>query len=184
MGQRAGNRPWQRGKAPLWSDASLIDLIETVAAVSVGAPSVDEAMLGCIRCMCQWTGWPIAHVYAVSTEGEDVLRPTELWHVADPVHYAPFVDATMHTIMPRGVGLPGRVFASGRPAWIVDVQRDPNFPRREASTQVGLRGALSFAVPVDGRCFGVVECFAEERGSSPMPSCSRWSATSAPSSAA
>jgi diguanylate cyclase (GGDEF)-like protein/PAS domain S-box-containing protein len=161
-GQRSPARTWQRGKGPLWSDASLIDLIETVAAVSDGAPSVDEAMLGCIRSMCQWTGWPIAHVYAASTEGEDVLRPTELWHIADPVHYEPFREATMDTFMPRGIGLPGRVFASGRPAWIVDVQRDPNFPRRGASAQVGLRGALSFAVPVDGRCFAVIECFAVE----------------------
>src|SRR3954466_12777114 len=46
----------------------------------------------------------------------------------------------------RGVGLPGRVLASGEPAWIVDVTEDPNFPRRGAAP-AGRPGA-AFCFPV------------------------------------
>ncbi len=52
--------------------------------------------------------------------------------------------------------------ASGRPAWIADVALDPNFPRGQVCSSVGLHGALAFALPVDGHCFAVVECYALE----------------------
>ena len=58
-----------------------------------------------------------------------------------------------------GIGLPGRVAATGRPAWIVDVTCDPNFPRADVASEVGLRGAFSFPIPIGDKTYAVVECF-------------------------
>jgi diguanylate cyclase (GGDEF)-like protein/PAS domain S-box-containing protein len=60
------------------------------------------------------------------------------------------------------VGLPGRVLASGRPAWIVDVTQDANFPRGPVCEQTGLRGAFSFPVCAGERVYAIVECFSVE----------------------
>ncbi len=142
-------------------DASFVELIETVAAVTAEAHDVDDAMLGCVRSVCQWTGWPVAHVYLAGDRIHDPLLPSALWHVAEPERYAAFREITESMPMARGVGLPGRVAASGRPAWIGDVARDPNFPRRLVCAEVGLRGALAFPVQIGARCFAVVECYSE-----------------------
>src|SRR3954447_332893 len=70
----------------------------------------------------------------------------------------------------RGVGVPGRVLASGEPAWIVDVTEDPNFPRRGAATAAGLRSAFCFPVVSErlGLC-GAIEFPTRQRLRPPEP---------------
>ena len=141
------------------SDASFVELIESVSAATAQAKTIDEAMFACLGRMCQWTGWPVGHVYLAGSRIEDPLEPSNVWHLAHPDRFAPFKELTERTTMPSGVGLPGRVLASGRPAWIVDVTHDPNFPRAQVCAEIGIRGAFSFPVAVGERCFAVVECF-------------------------
>src|SRR3954447_19782511 len=141
------------------SDASFVELIESVSAATSQAETVDEALFAALGRICQWTGWPVGHVYLAGRRVEDPLEPSTVWHLAHPDRFEAFRKLTEETPMPSGVGLPGRVLASGRPAWIVDVQHDANFPRAEVCREVGIRGAFSFPVAVAERCFAVIECF-------------------------
>jgi PAS domain S-box-containing protein len=45
-----------------------------------------------------------------------------------------------------GVGLPGRVWGSGGPAWILDVVCDSNFPRADVAAREGLHAAVGFPI--------------------------------------
>jgi diguanylate cyclase (GGDEF)-like protein/PAS domain S-box-containing protein len=143
----------------LSSDASFVELIESVSVATSRAETIEEALFAALGRICQWTGWPVGHVYMAGRRIEDPLEPSSVWHLAHPDRFEPFRQITEATPMPSGVGLPGRVLASGRPAWIVDVQNDANFPRAEVCRGVGIRGAFSFPVAVAERCFAVVECF-------------------------
>ena len=62
----------------------------------------------------------------------------------------------------RGVGLPGRVWTSGQPAWIPDVVRDPNFPRAPIAAREGLHGAFGFPILLRGEVLSVMEFFSRE----------------------
>ena len=54
---------------------------------------------------------------------------------------------------------PGRTWETEKPAWIVDVTKEPRFSRREAAAAAGLHAAFSFPMILDGDVVGVVEFF-------------------------
>jgi len=62
----------------------------------------------------------------------------------------------------KGVGLPGRVWATSKPAWIPDVLADANFPRAPIASQEGLHGAFGFPICYQGNVLGVMEFFSRE----------------------
>src|SRR5687768_16422747 len=66
-----------------------------------------------------------------------------------------------HTFM-RETGLPGRIWASGKPAWIPDVTKDPNFLRASFAAEAGLRGAFGFPILLGDEVVGVMEFFSEQ----------------------
>src|SRR5262249_5133689 len=59
-------------------------------------------------------------------------------------------------------GLPGRVWASGRPQFIQDVVLDPNFPRAPIAAREGLHAAFGFPISLEGEIVGVMEFFSQE----------------------
>jgi len=61
-----------------------------------------------------------------------------------------------------GSGLPGRVAQSGKPAWITDITKDPNFPRGQRVDDIGLKAAFAFPVLVGKEVVAVLEFFTPE----------------------
>ena len=87
-----------------------------------------------------------------------MLRCVQTWHA--PTTNFPEFDAASHAFtFGKGVGLPGRVWATGQPAWIADVSSDANFPRAPIASQEGLHGAFGFPICIRGTVVGVMEFF-------------------------
>ncbi|WP_053227462.1 EAL domain-containing protein [Solirubrobacter soli] len=148
-----------RGGMPFATDSAFVGLIESVAAATAHADSIEDAVQACVEHVCRWTGWPVGHAYFCGKSEHDFLQPSHVWYLGHPTKFEAFRAATLGMPLAPGIGLPGRVAATGRPAWIVDVTCDANFPRAEAGAEVGLRGAFSFPIPIGDKTFAVVECF-------------------------
>src|SRR5690606_18647121 len=86
----------------------------------------------------------------------DILRCSQTWH-APTVPIGQFETVSRQMTFRHGVGLPGRVLASGEPAWIADVLRDTNFPRLKTAAEVGFHAAFAFPIKSGGEVLGVVE---------------------------
>src|SRR5262249_49669949 len=80
----------------------------------------------------------------------------EVWHGPSP-RLAEFVAETRQRTFGPGVGLPGRVWSSGQPAWIADVTRGGNFPRAPVAVRSGLDGAFGFPIVLEHEVLGVIE---------------------------
>jgi hypothetical protein len=106
-----------------------LQLTEVITRAANQASSVEEAMQIALDRVCAHTGWPVGHAYVLHESVGD-LAPSGIWHLDDTEAFEAFRSATARTRFASGVGLPGRVLASGEPAWIFDVTKDPNFPAR------------------------------------------------------
>ena len=71
-------------------------------------------------------------------------------------------DQSRGMTFPSGVGLPGRIWSSERPAWIVDVQRDPNFPRASSAAKDGSTARSASPSCGPSGFLGVMEFFSPE----------------------
>ena len=122
--------------------------------------SLPEATPKILQAICESLGWEHGGYWEVDA-GAKTLRCVEMWH--PPSVRFPEFEAVSRTIrFPPGVGLPGRVWASGKPAWILDVVKDTNFPRAPIAAKEGLHGAFGFPVVLEGRVLGVLEFFSRE----------------------
>lgn len=103
--------------------------------------------------------WAAGAAWAVNRS--DFLTNVSVWHSA-PISIPQFEIATRQATFARGVGLPGRVWATRRPAWIADVTQDANFPRASTAADADLHAAFGFPVLLRGDVLGVMEFFSRE----------------------
>jgi signal transduction histidine kinase len=132
-------------------------LLQTIAVASNETHAIGDALQIALDEVCRLTGWPIGHVYVTTPTGD--LAPSGLWHVDYPARFETFRQITARMTFSRGVGLPGRVLASGTPLWVIDVTKDANFPRAKAAGDIGVRAAFGFPVLIGQEVVAVLEFF-------------------------
>jgi PAS domain S-box-containing protein len=138
---------------------SEITLLYDATKMAAETEGFEEAIQRCVDMVCQTTGWPVGHAYLADETDPEQLCPTEIWHVGDRDAHAEFRRVTRETSFRRGVGLPGRVLATGKVAWIEDVHNDSNFSRARMCDDIGVRGAFAFPITLGGRVVAVLEFF-------------------------
>jgi NO-binding membrane sensor protein with MHYT domain/signal transduction histidine kinase len=146
-------------KHALHRKATFVELLQVVATTSNEATSVDAVLQFTIDQICERTGWPIGHVYRLSSRAGEGLVPSGLWHLDSTSEFEAFRQVTCSTPLAMGAGLPGRVLVSGKPAWIPDISLDDNFPRTKAILDLGVKGTFAFPVFADGAVVAVLEFF-------------------------
>jgi len=124
------------------------------------AATIDDGIPRILQAICETLSWVHGAVWIVDPEA-NALRLAYAWHLPSN-GIEDFEAASRATTFPSGVGLPGRVWASGAPAWIHDVLLDPNFPRAPAASGAGLHGAFGFPILLGGEIHGVLEFFSDE----------------------
>jgi PAS domain S-box-containing protein len=140
----------------------LLNMLQAVTMAANETSTLEEAMRICLDQVCAYTGWPVGHVYVAGGDATGTLVPSHLWSLADARRFETFRAITERTPLAPGVGLPGRVQSSGKPAWITDVTKDPNFPRARLASDLGVRAAFACPVRVGTDVVAVLEFFAGE----------------------
>jgi PAS domain S-box-containing protein len=132
------------------------DLLHVLAQ----ATNLGEASTRILETICQSLGWDAGALWVLDEDSE-ALRCLEFWF--DPeLELEEFASLSRRRAFRRGVGLPGRVWASEEGAWITDIQEDDNFPRALAATSEGVHAGFGFPIRARDRFIGVIEFFATE----------------------
>jgi hypothetical protein len=134
----SANQQLQQQYEALVKRNAKIELLDSIVKFAQQSPPFREMIQRFVDVVCSASGWPVGHAYVPADDRPDMLVPLKTWHIDDAQKYASFRSITEETEFQVGVGLPGRVLASGEPAWIGDVHDDPRVPRHR-----GLRGVRS-----------------------------------------
>lgn len=119
-----------------------------------------EAAPAILKAICETTNWDVGALWYVDVE-TNALRCAEVWHRPE-MQTNSFELLSRETVFEPGLGLPGRVWQSGEPSWITELEKDANFPRLQVASQVGLRSAFAFPILLGSEVIGVGEFFSRE----------------------
>jgi len=154
----------RRAQQDLLRRTALVQMLREIALETNEAANIDEVIQSCLDKVCLHSGFILGHAYILDSDGDDAkeLLSTDLWTMCDPGRYKPFREISAAMRFRHGDGLPGQVWASGKPVWIEDVQNDTNFPRRPVAERVGIHAACAFPVLERDRVVAVLEFFSDQ----------------------
>ena len=113
-----------------------------------------------LETVCEGLGWQVGVLWSVDHQ-EEVLHCVDVWH--SPILDASGFESTcLSTNFVKGNGLPGRIWETGKPAWIPNLKKDPNFPRAALAERSGLRAGFGFPILLGEEVIGVIEFFSQE----------------------
>ncbi|MEO6445105.1 MAG: PAS domain S-box protein [Gemmatimonadaceae bacterium] len=121
--------------------------------------SVEDGASGVLQAVCEKLGWDVGFFWTVNDAGT-ALACMKSWHRPEAA-MEEFETTSCSRTFERGEGLPGRVWASGKPAWMQDVMQDGNFPRLASAAKHDLQSAFGCPIVVGDRTLGVLEFFTQ-----------------------
>ncbi len=130
-----------------------------VARILGDAPDASDTTRRVIEAICTNLGWSAGSLWIVD-ETEQMLTCVESRRLSRSTDR--FRGRAPDKPLKNGQGLPGKVWASGAPAWIQDVEAESSFPRSVLATSLGVHGAFAFPVKSGHTVLGVMEFFSPE----------------------
>ena len=119
-----------------------------------------EAAPQVLEGICGNLGWTLGEIWSVDREA-NLLRWESSWHRPGR-NFQAFEAISREVTFVRGVGLLGRVWATGKPSSIQDVANDGESLRAAAAARAGLRGKFAFAITNGRKVTGVVALFSAQ----------------------
>jgi PAS domain S-box-containing protein len=143
--------------------AEVVQLLQVITSAANEAVTVEGALQIALDRVCAFTGWPVGHAYTVNEEAGGVAKSTGLWHLDDAERFATFKKVTEDRSWgPSKAGLVRRVLSYGKPAWIIDVTKDPSFVRAKTAKEIGVRAGFAFPVLAGSEVHAVLEFFSDK----------------------
>jgi PAS domain S-box-containing protein len=137
-----------------------ITLLQTITMDVASAHDLPSALEIVLRRVCEKTGWAVGQAWLPRQDGTGLACYASWFATSGEVKEfrALSTGITLHS----GEGLPGRVYASRRAAWIRDVTQDLNFPRAKAALAGGLKAALAVPILSGDETIAILEFYLSE----------------------
>ena len=138
-------------------------VISRIGMLLAEAQSAEEAIPRVLQTMCESFGFVYGARWLLDRQNL-LLRCAESWAIptAELAAFREHSRARLGRPV-KGHGLSRRVWDTGAPVWIADIQAEAAFARREAALAAGLNCAFAFPLRVGGDLYGVMEFFGAEK---------------------
>jgi signal transduction histidine kinase len=113
-----------------------------------------------LQAICETADWEFGEAWYVDRR-DNHLRCEATW-CSPIVQFPRFEKSSRSMTFTPGIGLPGRAWASGKPAWITNVVSDKNFMRALVAEQDGLRSGIAIPIRAGGAVIGALTFFSSQ----------------------
>ncbi len=119
--------------------------------------STDVAAMRILEALCVSQGWDMAMQWGVNAE-ERLLEFRSAW-AAPGERAETFIQESMGLLLAKGVDLPGRAWADGRPVWFSDLTSVPGSTRVESALRNEMVSAWAVPVREGNKVLAVLEFY-------------------------
>lgn len=133
-------------------------LLQQAAMLSAAASSFDMALQSCVEIVCKIIGSPAGCAFLPDPVNM-CLKSSRIWYLDSPERFAPLRLAIESLTPSSGEGLAGKIWKTGEPVWVEDVQRDETFSGVKLPPELGIKGAFGFAVKIGAEVVAVLKFF-------------------------
>jgi signal transduction histidine kinase len=132
----------------------------TITQIIARSAELESALPRILQAICETADWDFGEVWHVDEEDHH-LHCEATW-CAPSLRFPGFETSGQHITFAHGKGLPGRVWASNKPAWVTNVVVDRNFMRAPIAEQDGLHGGIAIPIRTEGEVIGALAFFSRE----------------------
>jgi PAS domain S-box-containing protein len=150
-----------------------LDLLVKITDIASNAPNVPTLASACLEAICNSCQFQFGQVWYPEIKRRVLICSEE--SVVGAGDFAELRDVSLRTPMPKGDGVPGRIWETGSALWLTDpaskiselvADRDAGnviFPRNLAQPKFGLGALMGFPVKLDKEVLAIFEFFSRER---------------------
>jgi two-component system, cell cycle sensor histidine kinase and response regulator CckA len=131
-----------------------------VTLVLARSDTLIEAAKIILQIICQKLQWDLGGLWTVDRTTKRLIC-VEICHPPS-TEFNQFVSLSRQKTFASGEGLPGRVWETGRPAWISELAQDSHVSRKDLAVRIGLRSAVAFPIKLRDEILGVIEFFSAQ----------------------
>jgi len=132
-----------------------------ISQVLMESQTFEQASRQILQSVGNLAEWEVGLIWLLDPP-QQTLRCVAVWEKTTKPALENFLHHSLGAEFSSGVGLPGRVLASGEPYWITNVVKDDNFPRLDFARAAHLHAAFGFPIKDSKGVVGVMEFLAEE----------------------
>jgi PAS domain S-box-containing protein len=128
-----------------------------IAGIISESKTVTQAIPKVLKHLCEAGNWELGELWLINDTAK-FLQFAGSWNTPG-LHAQELKKANKKITFTRGKGLPGRVWQTGRPAWVLNTTHNAYFPTALMAAKLGLTTALAFPLLVDDQVIGILTFF-------------------------
>ena len=140
----------------------LLDAQQAITDHVAAGLEPDELCARVLRTLGESLGWSFGAVWRPSADASALRCVSVFQPQGAREAVTAFAAETPDLTFAPGQGLPGRVWAFRRTAWVADLARERNMPRGHEALRAGLVTAVAFPLATGDQCLGVIEFYSSD----------------------
>lgn len=147
-------------KSRLRTKKNLVEVLQRIAMAANEAYSENEAMHICLSQICNYTNWPIGHVYCYNDKDKKFYSPN-LWYVNHRVKYKSLCEHIDKSELNLNHGVLKRLILHKKPQFCTNITND-DFLFADEALKKGIKAIFTFPVLVQSKVLAIFEFFSTE----------------------